>query len=202
MFRVCLQSASGPRRRSPGRRPDVDGTNALGVPEVFGIEEIDAWRAWVLIGDPQFVRLASVVHSSHGAEGREPVVWPTNRWFDAECSRSCKQLPGDQCSCGLYAAKTLEQLENQSYRSYHEIPDRAIGIVGMAGKVIEGGQGWRAEKGRVKKLWVPYDCWEYVEPLQEAYNVPVGFCVIEGPKVRLVDLDASDDEWPTTEDVG
>jgi hypothetical protein len=59
-----------------------------------------------------------------------------------------------------------------SYNREHDKPV-VIGEVGLAGKVIPGSQGWRAEKGRVKHLYVPFHHWRWIEPLAALYNVPV-----------------------------
>ena len=61
------------------------------------------------------------------------------------------------------------------YNRYGDSRDHPvfIGEVGFVGKVIPGSQGWRAEKGRIRKLFVPHRDWEYVEPLSKLYRVPV-----------------------------
>jgi hypothetical protein len=83
-------------------------------------------------------------------------------------------IPGVGCTCGLYAAKTREQLVKRlGYQREHGTKAVFIGEVGMAGRIIEGDQGWRAEKGRVKRLYVPFHHWRYVEPIAELYGVPV-----------------------------
>jgi hypothetical protein len=51
---------------------------------------------------------------------------------------------------------------------------RAIGEVALVGKVIRGTQGWRAERARPLRLWVPYEHWRLVRKLAQTYRVPVG----------------------------
>lgn len=48
-----------------------------------------------------------------------------------------------------------------------------IGEVALAGKVIPGTQGWRAERGRIARLYVPFHHWRFVEALEELYRVEV-----------------------------
>ncbi len=59
------------------------------------------------------------------------------------------------------------------YASQRRTQPVFIGQVGFAGKVIPGSQGWRAEKGRIVRLYVPHVYWRYVDPLQEMYRVDV-----------------------------
>jgi hypothetical protein len=57
----------------------------------------------------------------------------------------------------------------------HREDDRPvfIGQVGLAGKVIAETQGWRAEKARIVRLFVPFQHYRYVAPLEALYRVPV-----------------------------
>lgn len=84
------------------------------------------------------------------------------------------RIPGERCSCGLYAASSRAQLVKLGYANEHS-GDQAVfvGEVGFVGKVIPGSQGWRAEKGRIRKLYVPFHRWQYVEALEALYGVPV-----------------------------
>ncbi|HWE82640.1 MAG TPA: hypothetical protein VG265_13405 [Gaiellaceae bacterium] len=193
----------------------------MAAPErVFGVEELTGWRVWRVIGDsyssagdggwrvkaglvesPKFVRLESVTQTTDhaGVDG----VWPAGRWFEGRCLRDALHnvegggIPVERCSCGIYAAKTLAQMNGMSYywsRSA-ELEDVCVGEVAFAGKVIEGSQGWRAEKARVKRLWLPHSMWRYAEPLEEAYRCEVGFAsFLNGAIV----LDPDDEE--VTED--
>jgi hypothetical protein len=121
--------------------------------------------------------------------GHDDAIWPTKRWFVARCPRGhTHDLPVENCSCGLYAAKTREHLVSLAYGAYGDNAIHAIGEVAFAGKVIEGTQGWKAEKGRIKRLIVPYEFWQYVEPLSQAYNVPVtvGFLFSESERRKAL----------------
>ncbi len=125
------------------------------------IEEIVAFRGWHLERGWRRVELLSFT----GA-----FTWPTDAWAVAECGRCGGDIPGETCSCGIYAARDRAHLHRIGYMG-----DTAevIGEVGLAGKVIPGTLGWRAAKARVRRLWVPHALWEYARPLAAAYGVPV-----------------------------
>ena len=82
------------------------------VPDIVG--EIVGWRAWDTVGSERCPRLQSV--SWKQAIGSDPAasIWPTRRWFYAQCRRDHPEgIPGEGCHCGLYAAASLEQLLTQ-----------------------------------------------------------------------------------------
>ena len=54
--------------------------------------------------------------------------------------------PGDHCSCGFYAMKTLASVEEPSG------PNVILGRVEFAGKVIECISGYRVERARIAEL--------------------------------------------------
>jgi hypothetical protein len=144
------------------------------VPDVFG--EVVGWRAWRVIGSEQLPMLASVTHGN--------TIWHPNRWTLATCGKctECKSgseqspvtIPGEHCSCGMYAAKTREQLVSLGYNHYSDdAKPTFIGEVAFAGKVIPGSQGWRAQKARIKRLYVPFGCYRFVAGLERLYRVEV-----------------------------
>jgi len=143
------------------------------VPDVLG--EIVGWRAWRVVGNPKFPLLGSVSHTS--------TLWHPDRWTLATCggADTChravgadRRIPGESCTCGMYAAKSREQLVSLGYnREADPLHPVFIGEVGLVGKVIPGKQGWRAEKGRVVRLYVPFHRYEWVEALESLYQVPV-----------------------------
>jgi hypothetical protein len=55
-------------------------------------------------------------------------------------------VPGEYCSCGFYAMKTLLSVEEPSG------PNVILGRVELAGKVIECSTGFRAERARIVEL--------------------------------------------------
>jgi hypothetical protein len=133
-------------------------------------EEIVGWRAWKIVGPSKSPRLASVTWTHNGA----PFIWPGRRWTFARCrDRSC-ETPGEHCSCGIYAARTRSHLIGElGYAAYNDKDVRVVGEVGLAGKVIPGTQGWRAEKARVMKLYVPAEHWKLAIPLAKTYRCKI-----------------------------
>jgi hypothetical protein len=149
--------------------------NAIRIPDVVG--EVTGWRAWQIDWCGRVPRLFSI--NAAGRVGLDDAMWPADRWIEAKCpsGHTAEEIPVESCSCGLYAAKTPEQLQGLAYGSYGSYGtwtgDKLAGEVGFAGKVIEGSQGWRAQKGRIVQLWVPLSKWQWVELLEQHYRVPV-----------------------------
>jgi hypothetical protein len=163
---------------------DAELSKLLGtVPEEVEAQVEDAedvvckvgWRAWEVLPPKtrhDTVMLRSVTHSS--------TVWLPRQVTEATCERHSHEddhhVPEERCSCGLYSAKDLEHLRSMGYHSYD--PDRGrftiVGEVNLWGKVIEGSQGWRAQFGYPKKLYVPFEVMRlFYKPLKETYGVPV-----------------------------
>lgn len=140
------------------------------APDVMG--EIIAWRAWKVIGTERFPMLASVTHGKF--------VWQPKAWTIAfcggkdTCSRSLDgHTPGETCTCGMYAAKDRKQLVSLGYNSYAGDQVVFIGEVGFTGKVVPGTQGYRAERGRIVRLYVPWEHFAYVDGLERLYGCEV-----------------------------
>lgn len=133
------------------------------IPDIAG--EIIAWRAWKVKKNEKTGEV--YLHSS-----TKNTRWPTGGWIHAICNKNHGKsgIPGEKCTCGIYAAKTREQLMGMSYNAYNDSTTTVIGEVGLAGKVIPGTQGWRAEKGRPVRIFVPYERWEMLVALREVYK--------------------------------
>lgn len=128
------------------------------------VEEIVGWRAWI-------VRLRELrTPILYSVTRREWVAWPADRWTVAECAKD-HDPPGEKCSCGIYAARDRDQLDGLGYADGAIL--HVIGEVGLAGRVVVGTQGWRAEKARPRRLLVPHDHWQLVELFERAYSIPV-----------------------------
>ena len=158
----------------------------LRIPDVMG--EIGGWRAWQIVGTLAVPRLMSVNAASR--VGANDAIWPTNRWYYARCPKGhSSEIPVEACSCGLYAARDREHLIKLSYGAYGDSQLMAVGEVAFAGKVIQASQGYRAEKGRIKSLVVPYEFWAWADPLAAAYNVPVtvGFLFADADREDVFD---------------
>lgn len=129
-------------------------------------EERIGWRAWYVwkIGRTM-VRLGSVTMSG---------IWPTDEWFYAKCPYNKEHKPPVKgCSCGIYAALNRQHLVRLGYNDYSDESRRVVGEVGLAGDVDIWTQGYKAEKARIIKLYVPFEMWQLCDLLAMAYNVPV-----------------------------
>jgi hypothetical protein len=60
--------------------------------------------------------------------------------------RAPHTVPGEDCSCGFYATKTLDSVPRQWGT------DVILGRVQLAGKVLEYTLGYRAERARILEL--------------------------------------------------
>lgn len=122
--------------------------------------EVVGWRAWRLLTEEHGYReprLRSLYH---------PVVWPTDGWLVSDGRH------------GICAAKDRDDLERMHRWGSSEAPryveeGGAIGRVGLAGEIVEGERGYRAERARVISLVLPYFRWDLLEGLAAAYHVPV-----------------------------
>ena len=146
-------------------------------------EVFTGWRAWgvPMLDSWVIPKLQSVTHKE--------AKWLPRQVCEARCLRAeaagtsrtpgryaAHHIPEEKCSCGLYAAKSLEQLKRLRYSQYNEDRDgyfKVVGEVSMWGKVIEGSQGWKSQYAYPRHLYVPYEAWRLVEPLKDAYGVPV-----------------------------
>jgi len=64
-------------------------------------------------------------------------------------------LPAEDCSCGFYACATPQALE----RSGFGFRNCVWGLVDLAGRIIVGSKGYRAEKAKIRALvFMPQDC--------------------------------------------
>lgn len=179
-----------------GRAFDDHDVKHLTAPDTGGgfeeqIGEVLGWRAWYIHDRPEGARLQSLYYTGAiedavwepGAvevahccvrEGHlspasvEAATWPGAMPFEM-------QVPVESCTCGFYAAASKEQLLDLGYPRYDQDGGAAkcIGQVAMAGKVIPGTQGWRAQKMWPHKLYLPYEFWGFKKGLESAYQVPV-----------------------------
>lgn len=151
----------------------------LRIPDVVG--EVVGWRAWKRVGSMMVPRLMSVTATSFSVTHVD-AIWPTNRWYEAQCPHGhTGNVPVEGCKCGIYAARDRDQLIALGYGVYKKSDARVIGEVAFAGKVIPGKQGWRAQRARIKRLFVPYEDWRWADPLARAYNVPVEVAFLFAP---------------------
>jgi hypothetical protein len=143
---------------------------------------VEGWRAWIVSRNlPRYgvpMKLKSVTHGAAVNDG----YWPPRKENVAFCDRCGEDVPGEQCSCGFYSAKTLDHLMSMGYHTYRDTDDdhyfKVIGQVANWGKVIEGTQGWRSQYSYPVRLFVPFEAARHARLLKEAY----------GCKVRLLNF--------------
>jgi hypothetical protein len=70
----------------------------------------------------------------------------------AENTHDAHDAPQANCSCGIYAAKTLHHLRSAGYERYG-----IHGEVYLWGKVVEHERGWRAQLAYPKNLFLSSD---------------------------------------------
>jgi hypothetical protein len=153
------------------------------APDLIGT--VEGWRAWRLaIEVPPFGNCPKLNSASFG------YYWAPRQRARAECRVDPAHVPGEQCSCGFYAAKTLKHLRSMGYHAYAEGSPyiTCVGRLAMWGKVIEGSQGWRGEYAYPVTLYLPFEGWKLGKPLREGYGVPVRLLNILDPTKSPNDL--------------
>jgi hypothetical protein len=138
--------------------------------------DVVGWRSWRVVERwPGRWELQSL---------NSETVWRPREWLTATCHRGEPDPPHDHWGCGIHAAVNASHLEQLSYVRDQDVeaiwPDRGahpvvIGRVQLAGKVIEGDKGWKAERGIVLDLWVPHHRPWIVAPVAARYRVPVHY---------------------------
>jgi hypothetical protein len=120
--------------------------------------EVVGWRAWKLVTLPGGApRLRSLYHD---------VVWPTDEYLLSD---------GRHGICAAMDRDHLEEMHRYAQQNHprYVVEGGAIGRVALAGEIIEGERGYRAEKARVVSLVLPYGAWRMLDGLRVAYRVPV-----------------------------
>ena len=111
----------------------------MNVPDY--VAPIVAYRAWVL--------RPSGLMSLNGE------FWRPKQRLEASCKRSPyrHEPPDSACSCGIYAWKSVDQLQRLGYASDGGV----CGEVYLWGTVIEHELGWRAQYAYPKSFVIPPD---------------------------------------------
>jgi hypothetical protein len=116
------------------------------------------WRVWVVVREQDELRLASVLY---------PTAWPVREEVVAACRpragepEAAHAVPDARCSCGIYAASSVEDAATYFDGRGADTPGelyRVIGQVSLWGSVLEGGRGWRASHAYPSRLYVPARC--------------------------------------------
>lgn len=126
------------------------GVRAIDIPDVVG-SPVLGWRVWIL---DEELGLGSIMKS---------VWWPYRKPFRATCISPHKHpvftahespLLGSKCPCGIYAVKTLSDANGYIANFTNVGISRAVGLVSLWGKIVEGTEGWRAQFAYPKHVWV------------------------------------------------
>lgn len=150
-------------------------------------EEILAWKVLALSEEGwlcrDFDRLHHVAIPGGLSSPTREAQWPTADWLVARCNRHPEhEPPVEDCTCGIYAVS-----EANAARSYiWEAPLTVLVRVGLAGKVIPGTRGWRAECARVVALTQtgagPRDYPKMLAQIAHRYRVPILDLDFLGPR--------------------
>ena len=100
-------------------------------PVATEIDAVVAWRGWSLVEEEGEVRLSSLTRAES---------WRPRAPHAASCSKGRRPTPQRRCRCGVYATTTPEALGG-----LRSLPGGVVGEVSLWGRVIEHGQGYRAE---------------------------------------------------------
>jgi hypothetical protein len=139
------------------------------------MQAVEGWRAWgVDTVLPKFgvpPKLRSLTQGLHFNGG----YWTPRKKARAHCDSCGEDVPGWNCSCGFYSAKTQDHLLSMSYHIYDSETGmfHVVGQVANWGKVVEGSQGWRSEFSYPVRLYVPFEAHKLAKPLSNAYGIPV-----------------------------
>jgi hypothetical protein len=131
---------------------------------------VEGWRAWRVDSEPPPFGLPPKLYSASWS-----FFWKPRTLSRAECSRDPDHVPGETCSCGFYSAKTLRHLQSMGYSNYTPGAPTitVVGRLANWGKVVEGSQGWRAEKAYPVQFYLPFEAHRLAKPIADAYGVPV-----------------------------
>jgi len=100
-------------------------------PVATEIDAVVAWRGWSLVEEEGEIRLSSLTRAES---------WMPRAPHAASCSKGRRPTPQRRCRCGVYATTTPEALGG-----LRSLPGGVVGEVSLWGRVIEHGQGYRAE---------------------------------------------------------
>jgi hypothetical protein len=131
-------------------------TAEFAVPDA--IEPITGWRYWRVSSNG---RLASLT-GPHPRWSPGKPMRARCRYLDADPDDTRYQLigyydrdphraPGEACTCGIYATRTLDRLRGHPFLGLRR---GVVGEVALWGKVIPGTNGYRAESAYPKRLMV------------------------------------------------
>jgi hypothetical protein len=103
--------------------------------------------------------------------------WPPRERFGAECDRG-HVPPSANCSCGVYAVKTFEELRGNGY-NWEEVPLDENGVwvvaqIKLWGQVRRGRIGYRAQYAYPQKVYVPAHKLTLGRTIKQRYGCAIG----------------------------
>ena len=169
------------RRHRATNRPSnlpIDPTAVVSDPNFQPVDPSRArigWRAWRVDRELPKYGLPPKLYSASF-----PYAWRPKQKAEADCPH-CGQpdgvgVPGEDCSCGFYSAKSLKHLMHMGYHLYQaDSPSFTIvGQIGCWGKIVEGTQGWRSQYAYPIRLMIPYEAGaDFGIRVRDAYGVKV-----------------------------
>ncbi len=137
------------------------------------IDRIAGARSW-RVANTMWARMGGLLWADAMLE-----PWPVGEEFRATCTVTGipHEIPGELCSCGVWAWYTPEHLVNH-WRGYNsEDCRRVTGIVSGAGVMWLHELGWRAQQVRVEAIFkddVPEELLPTTKrEISAAYDIPV-----------------------------
>jgi hypothetical protein len=128
------------------------------------VDPVCGWRTWLVVQGHDGARLASVSF---------PALWPRRERLRASCGRGFHngsgppirvehRAPSLACSCGIYAARTIDraaQIADCATARFRDCLGRpvlgaALGLVSLWGTVVDCTQGWRAAYAYPTRIYV------------------------------------------------
>jgi hypothetical protein len=118
------------------------------TPDVAG--EILGWKVLAVSGEGQLHHHLDQMHQlvipTELASPLRYTHWPPHDWLRATCSIDAEHRPPvEECFCGIYAVAEADR----ALAYVRKAPLTVLVRIGLAGKVIPGTWGWRAERARI-----------------------------------------------------
>jgi hypothetical protein len=125
------------------------------------IEPIEGWRTWNLSEDPPEGPLLHPVGPGDAWRPRRPLVARCGATPFLSLFRQPHQAPNPGCTCGIYAARSLQALDRPRPAWP---PPTVVGTVSLWGRVIEHERGWRAAHAYPARLLLVCPMCAWFEP--------------------------------------
>lgn len=137
------------------------------------LSPVVGYRSWIF--SKKYIVLGSPLQRESTQDYYQRGVWNPGVAFSAQCDSALKHasLPGDFCTCGIYALSTLEAARAYfNHRQTLEGVTLLVGSVTLWGRVVEHEQGFRSQYAYPKTLYLPADFdTSLAERLRVSYGV-------------------------------